>query len=250
MIHAIIIDDEPANASMLKRDLELNCPQIQVISTCYSGKDGMLAIKKYSPQLVFLDIEMPYLNGLEMLELIGDINFNIIFTTAHDQFAARAFRLSAVDYLLKPIDATDLKMAVHKVEEKLNRSHVNSNLENLLSNIKQPQVLQKIALPNKDGYEFVAVNKIIYCQAEGSYTKVFIEGRNNILVSKTLGDIEELLPPDFFFRIHHSTIVNLSFITHFIRNDGSYLKMRTGEELAVSKSRREAVLERLVLKKN
>lgn len=145
------------------------------------------------------------MNGFEMLEVIGDINFHIIFTTAHDQFAAKAFRLSAVDYLLKPIAASDLKDAINKVEQKMQQQKGQANIENLLENIKQPSAHQKIALPYKDGYEFVEVSIIIYCQAEGAYTKVFLENKKYILVSKTLGDIEELLPHDIFQRIHHST---------------------------------------------
>src|SRR5690349_13648161 len=119
MIKAIIIDDELQNAGILKKDLEVHCPLVQVVSVCYSGKEGILAIKKEKPDLVFLDIEMPWMNGFEMLELIGEISFNIIFTTAHDQFAAKAFRISAVDYLLKPIDSADLKEAVKKAQQKI-----------------------------------------------------------------------------------------------------------------------------------
>ncbi|HEX6334470.1 MAG TPA: response regulator, partial [Flavisolibacter sp.] len=105
MIRALIIDDEPQNAAILKKDLELHCPQVTVTGMCHSAKEGIMAIRKETPDLVFLDIEMPWMNGFEMLEVLDEINFNIIFTTAHDQFAARAFRISAVDYLLKPVDA-------------------------------------------------------------------------------------------------------------------------------------------------
>jgi two-component system LytT family response regulator len=223
---------------------------VKTIAVCYSAKEGILFIKKEKPELVFLDIEMPWMNGFEMLEVIGEINFSIIFTTAHDQFAAKAFRISAVDYLLKPIDATDLKNAVKKAEEKIHQQHGHANIENLLENIRQPSTHQKIALPIKDGYEFVEINQIIYCHAEGAYTKVFMENRKFILISKALGDIEELLPPAIFHRIHHSTVVNLNYVTHFVRSDGGYVKMSTGEQLAVSKSKKESVMERLGLKKD
>jgi two-component system LytT family response regulator len=250
MIKALVIDDEPNNAASLKRDLHVHCPHVQVVAVCHSGKEGILAIKKENPDLVFLDIEMPWMNGFEMLEIIGEINFNIIFTTAHDQFAARAFRISAVDYLLKPIDAADLKSAIQKVEEKIKLQHGQANIENLMQNIKQPFSQQRIALPNKDGYEFVEVNQIIYCVAEGAYTKVFLNNRKYILVSRSLGDIEELLPQAIFQRIHHSTVVSVDYVTHFVRSDGGYVKMKTGEELAVSKSKKEAVMERLGLKRD
>src|SRR6187402_1352361 len=190
MIKAIIIDDEPQNAGSLEKDLATHCPYVQTIATCYSAKEGILAIRKEKPDLVFLDIEMPWMNGFEMLEVIGEINFNIIFTTAHDKFAAQAFRISAVDYLLKPIDSSDLKSAVKKAEEKIQLKHGQANIENLLQNMKQPSTEQRIALPNKDGYEFMEVSQIIYCQAEGAYTKVFLNNKRYILVSKSLGDIE------------------------------------------------------------
>ncbi len=250
MIRAIVIDDEPQNAAMLKKDIATYCPSVEVIAECHSAKEGILAIKKEKPDLIFLDIEMPWINGFEMLELLDEINFSIIFTTAHDQFAAKAFRLSAVDYLLKPIDSNDLKEAVRKAELKINHQQGNIHIENLLRNIKQPSSQQKIALPYKEGYEFVEVSHIIYCQAEGAYTKVFLDNKKYILVSKTLGDIEELLPTDLFIRIHHSTVVNAGFITHFVRTDGGYVKLQTGEQLIVSKSKKDAVMERLGLKKD
>jgi two-component system LytT family response regulator len=210
---------------VLKTDIISHCPTVEVVNTCYSAKEGLLAIKKEKPDLVFLDIEMPWMNGFEMLEMLDEINFSIIFTTAHDQFAAKAFRISAVDYLLKSIDANDLKEAVRKAQ-------------------------QKIALPYRDGYEFVEVAHIIYCQAEGAYTKVWLDNKKHILVSKTLGDIEELLPDDLFQRIHHSTVVNLNYVTHFVRADGGYVRLQTGEQLIVSKSKKEAVMERLGLNRS
>ena len=248
MLRSIIIDDEPQNATVLKNDLTTHCPSVEVVGVCHSAKEGIMAIKKEKPDLVFLDIEMPWMNGFEMLEMLNDINFSIIFTTAHDQFAAKAFRISAVDYLLKPIDANDLKEAVRKALQKSEQQQGNVHIENLLRNIKQPSSQQKIALPYRDGYEFVEVSHIIYCQAEGAYTKVFLDNKKHILVSRTLGDIEELLPSDLFMRIHHSTVVNLQYVTHFVRSDGGYVKLQTGEQLTVSKSKREAVMERLGLK--
>lgn len=250
MLRSIIIDDEPQNTIILKNDLSMHCPTVDIISICHSAKEGIMAIKKEKPDLVFLDIEMPWMNGFEMLEMLDDISFSIIFTTAHDQFAAKAFRISAVDYLLKPIDANDLKEAVRKAHQRSEQQRGNIHIENLLRNIKQPSSQQKIALPYKEGYEFIEVNHIIYCQAEGAYTKVFLDNKKYILVSKSLGDIEELLPLDLFQRIHHSTVVNLNYITHFVRSDGGYVKLQTGEQLTVSKSKRDAVMERLGLKKD
>ena len=142
----------------------------------------------------------------------------------------------------------DLQDAVRKAEIRIEQQHGNVNIENLLHNFKQPATQQKIALPNKDGYEFAEVSQIIYCQAEGSYTKVFFAGKKHILVSKSLGDIEELLPSTLFIRVHHSTVVNIDYVTHFVRTDGGYVKLQTGEQLPVSKSKKETVMNKLGLK--
>src|SRR5215212_9734020 len=213
MIKSIIIDDEQHCIDALKTDLDKYCGNVEVCATCSSGKEGILAIKKYKPRLIFLDVEMPWMNGFEMLEMLDHINFSIIFTTAYDKFAAKAFRISAIDYLLKPVDAADLIAAVNKAEEKISSDLGKNNIENLLHNIHQPAQEQKIALPNRDGYAFAQVDSILYCTAEGAYTKVVLKDKMPLLISRTLGDIEEILPSDIFLRIHHSTIVNVNAIT-------------------------------------
>lgn len=248
MLRSIIIDDEQHCIRALLNDLQKNCPMVEVVDTCHSGKDGIMAIKKHNPDIVFLDVEMPWMNGFEMLELLGDLNFSVIFTTAHDEFAAKAFRISAVDYLLKPIDAGDLKMAVQKVEKKVEEGSSLAHISNLLRNIKQPSSGQKIALPQREGYEFVDVSSIIYLSAEGAYTKVFIKDRKPVLISRTLGDVEELLPPELFQRIHHSTLVNVTCISQFLRTDGGYVVLNGGEKLSVSKAKKEMLMARLGLR--
>ena len=248
MIKAIIIDDEQNCIDAMVADLAKYCNNVEVAAKCLSAKEGILAIKKHKPNLVFLDVEMPWMNGFEMLEMLDHIDFCIIFTTAYDKFAAKAFRISAVDYLLKPIDAEDLKAAVYKAEEKILSSAGVVNIQNLLHNIKQPAQEQKIALPNREGYEFVQVNSILYCGAEGAYTKIVFNDKHSLLISRTLGDIEEMLPSEIFIRIHHSTIVNLNAVTHYIRTDGGYVVTNTNEKLMVSKARKEVLLERLGLK--
>ncbi|MBX2933042.1 MAG: response regulator transcription factor [Ferruginibacter sp.] len=249
MIKSIIIDDEQHCINALQSDLKNNCPNVQVMETCSSAKAGIMAIKKHNPQLVFLDVEMPWMNGFEMLEVLGEVNFSIIFITAHDEFAVKAFRISAIDYLLKPVDANDLKVAVQKAEVKINEGGGSlQHISNLLRNIHQPTFMQKIALPNRIGYEFADVSSIIYCEAEGAYTKIFMLGDKKVLVSKTLGDIEELLPTELFIRIHHSTVVNVSFIIQFSRIDGGYVILKNGQKLSVSKAKKEALMERMGLK--
>ena len=250
MIHSIIIDDEQHCVRALLNDLQKYCPSIEVLDTCNSAKEGMLSIKKHRPDLIFLDVEMPWMNGFEMLELLGDLNSSIIFTTAHDEFAAKAFRISAVDYLLKPVDANDLQIAVKKVERKMSEGGSLEHITNLLRNIKQPSGEQKIALPQREGYEFVEVSSILYCQAEGAYTKVILENKRSMLISRALGDVEELLPQEIFQRIHHSSLVNVSYISQFLRTDGGYVVLGNGEKLAVSKSKKDSLMQRLGLKKD
>lgn len=247
MIKSIIVDDEQHSIASLVADLHLYCHAVEVIQCCSSAKEGIIAIKKYNPHLVFLDVEMPWMNGFEMLEVLESINFSVIFTTAYSEFAAKAFRISAIDYLVKPIDAEDLKEAVLKVQTKIDGGYGLQNITNLLKNIRKPADQQKVALPNRDGYEFTEVLSITHCEAEGAYTKIFLHNGKHILVSKALGDIEEMLPPELFQRIHHSILVNLTFITQFSRSDGGFVIMKTGEKLSVSKSKKELLLERLGL---
>ena len=248
MIRSIIIDDEQHCGKALVNDLQQHCPSIEVLDSCNSAKEGIMAIKKLNPDLVFLDVEMPWMNGFEMLEVLGDVNFSIIFTTAHGEFAAKAFRISAVDYLLKPIDANDLKVAVQKVEKKMEEGSSLRHITNLLRNIRQPSTEHKIALPQREGYEFIDVSSIIYCQAEGAYTKIFITDKKAMLISRTLGDVEELLPPEMFQRIHHSTLINVNYVSQFLRTDGGYVVLKNGEKLSVSKAKKEMLMARLGLK--
>jgi two-component system LytT family response regulator len=248
LIRTIIIDDEQHCIDSLAFDLQKHCKDIELIETCTNPKEGLLAIKKQKPELIFLDVQMPWMNGFEMLELLDQINFAIIFTTAFDQFAAKAFRISAIDYLLKPIDVNDLKEAVKKTAEKIQHKSGTDNIANLLQNIKKPEVNQRIAVPGREGYEFIEAAKIIYAQAEGSYTHVFLNDKRKLIISKTLSDIEELLPTEHFQRIHHSTLVNLSHVTHLFKTDGGFVVLDNGEKLVVSKSKKESLMERLGLK--
>ena len=248
MIRSVIIYDEQNCIDSLAFDLARHCPEVEIIETCTSPKQGLVTIRKQKPDLVFLDVQMPWMNGFEMLEIIDEINFSIIFTTAFDQFAAKAFRLSAIDYLLKPIDTNDLKEAVKKVSEKIALKTGAANIDNLLQNINKPENKQRIAFAGRDGYEFIEIESIVFARAEGAYTHVFLNNKRKLVISKTLSDIEEMLPVNQFQRIHHSTLVNISHVTHFYKSDGGYIVLDNGEKLIVSKSKKESLMERLGLK--
>lgn len=248
MIRSIIIDDEQSCIDSLCYDLAKHCADVQVLETCLSPKHGILAIKKHRPDLVFLDVQMPWMNGFEMLDIVEDRSFAIIFTTAFDQFAAKAFRISAIDYLLKPVDVNDLTGAVSKVKEKIVQQSGSLHIENLLHNINKPEASQRIAFPGRDAYEFIEPHNIIYVAAEGAYSHIFLKDKRKLVISKTLSDVEEIMPAANFQRIHHSFLVNIDHITHFFKTDGGYVVLDTGEKIAVSKSKKEALMERLGLK--
>ena len=249
MMRAMIIDDEMNCIETLAFDIGKYCPTVEIIATATSPKQGLLDIKRIKPDLVFLDVQMPWMNGFEMLELLDEINFVTIFTTAHDSFAARAFRLSAVDYLLKPVDNRELQEAVIKAEEKIRLKTGKDQINNLLQNIRMPENSQRIAFPGRDGFEFIEADRIIYAKAEGSYTHVFLTDKRKLVISKTLSDIEEILSGHSFHRIHHSILVNLHHVTHLLKTDGGYVVLDTGEKLPVSKSKKDFLMERLGLKK-
>jgi two-component system LytT family response regulator len=248
MIRSIIIDDEANCVESLAFDIKKHCREVEIIDACTSPKQGMISIRQHKPDLVFLDVQMPWMNGFEMLEALGPAEFAIIFTTAFDQFAAKAFRISAIDYLVKPVDPADLKEAVKKAAEKITRNTGRAQIDNLLHNIHKPEEKQRIAFSGREGYEFIEVSSIIYAQAEGAYTHVFLTDKRKLVISKTLSDIEEMLPPNHFHRIHHSVLVNIEHVTHFFKTDGGYIVLDNGEKLIVSKSKKEQLMERLGLK--
>lgn len=249
MIKSIIIDDEPNCITALQNDIKMFCPEVTVMAGCHSAKEGMLCIKRNIPDLVFLDVEMPWMNGFEMLEILDkEINFQIIFTTAYDQFAAKAFRVSAVDYLLKPIDSNDLINAIAKVKKALYDKEGHQKISNLLQNTKAPAEQQRIAIPNREGYEFVPINEIIYCKANGAYTDIILLNNKKLLLSKSLGETEDLLPAEIFERIHHSLIVNTLHINQYKKTSGSSIVMNNGDELSVAKSKKDQLLLRLGIK--
>jgi len=245
MIKAVIVDDEPFCCSSLVILLERYCPEVKVTGIYHSGDDALQAIPEHHPQIVFLDIEMPGMNGFEMLEKLPAIDFEIIFTTSYDQYAIKAIRFSALDYLLKPIDREELQKAVQKVIE---RSHhpFPQQLEILLQKIHQPiSSAQKIALPSMEGLQMIDVNSIISCASDSNYTIFFIRNKKKIVVSRTLKEIEEMLEEYPFLRVHNSYLINLNEIDKYIKGEGGYLVMSDGSNIDVSRSKKETLLNKL-----
>jgi len=221
------------------------CPDVQVVKQCDNAEDGIEAVKKLKPDLVFLDIEMPHMNGFEMLEKFSEISFALIFTTGYDQYAIKAFRFSALDYLLKPIEPEELKKAVEKVNRHLQHP-LPQQLEILLQKIhSQSPPINKIALPTMEGLQMIPVDSIISCESDRNYTALFLKNKQKIIVSKILKDIEEMLDEYSFLRVHHSYIVNLNEINKYVKGEGGYLVMSDGSSVDVSRSRKDILLQKL-----
>ncbi|MEZ4954469.1 MAG: LytTR family DNA-binding domain-containing protein [Saprospiraceae bacterium] len=247
MLRAIIIDDEKHCRRILNWAINHSCPNVEVVAECQSGQEGITAIRTHQPDLVFLDIEMRDMTGFEMLEQLGDIGPAVIFTTAYDQFAINAFKVNAVDYLLKPIDESELAASVNKViqlrEDPISSKQMAFLLAHLKNNLQGKNT--SIALPSASGLEFIKVEDIIYCQSDSNYTHIYLVNSKPMIVSKTLKDVEELLPETGFFRVHNSFTVQLNHIKRYLKADGGYLVMSNGDQVKVSRSKKELLMELL-----
>jgi two-component system LytT family response regulator len=245
MITAVIIDDERNALEVLEMQLSKFCTGVQVVAACDGGLKGIAAIKKHHPDLVFLDIEMPHKNGFDVLQETKNQQYEVIFTTAYDQFAIKAFKFSAVDYLLKPVDITELQAAVEKVKSKRTPTDLNGKLNALLHQL-QPQsqkLTDKIALPVGDSMQFMQPDEIIRCESESNYTHIFLANGKKLTLAKTLKEVEENINGSPFFRIHQSHLVNMNHISKYMKGDNAYVVMKDGSQIGVSRNKKEAFLE-------
>lgn len=240
---AILIDDEKNALEMLEWMIQKNCPEVEIVAMCDSPLEGLEKIKALKPDLIFLDIEMPQLNGFDLLDRLGKHDSDVIFTTAYNQFAIKAFKICALDYLLKPIDPDDLKGSVQKALTK--KSKVSSEqLEMLMSYIKPEKPKpRKVALTASDHLIFVETDKIIYCESDSNYTIFFLTTGEKVMVSKTLKDVEEILEGSDFFRIHASYLINMKHVSKFTRGDGGYVVMSNNQHITVSRKKKDEFFE-------
>ena len=240
MLTAIIIDDESSSRNALRQKLINHCADIIVIAECENGEEGIKNIEEKNPDIIFLDVEMPRMNGFTMLQQLHNRNFELIFITAYDHYAIKAIKFSALDYLVKPFEVADLKSAVEKVVQRRNQAHRNDRLELLLQNFMlEKKEQQRIAIPSMEGLQFVNMNDIIYLEAQSNYTIIFLNDSYKITVSKTLNDFEELLPPAVFIRIHHSHIINKNAVEKYIKGEGGQVMMKNGIMLDVARRKKD-----------
>jgi len=236
---AILIDDESNSRNSLRQKLITYCPQVNIVGEAENGDEGIKAIETYRPDIVFLDVEMPRMNGFIMLQQLQHRDFELIFTTAYDHYAIQAIRFSALDYLVKPIEIGTLKEAVERAREKKQTNSPNQRIETLLYNLlDEKNAHTRIAIPSMEGLQFVEIADIIYLEAESNYTFINLQPPSRITVSKTLKDFEDLLPPATFIRIHHSFLINKNHIRKYLKGEGGQVLMSNGKMLDVAKRKK------------
>jgi two-component system LytT family response regulator len=235
-MRCIIIDDEIHCIKTLTDLLETNFPKVKILAACNDSTKAQELILHHKPDFIFLDIEMPFLNGFDLLSKFEHLDFDVIFTTAYDSYAIKAIKFSALDYLLKPVSKEELGFAIEKIRDKV--SLISKEQVQIATSVKNQLLPDTIALPTFDGLTFTSVNEIVYCSADSNYTRMYMLDNSEILLSKTLGDVDELLSGYHFFRIHHSSLINLKQVKKYIRGDGGEVLMSNGKNLMVARTRK------------
>lgn len=252
MITAVIVDDEKRARTFLKGHIATFCPDVKIVAEAENVSSAIKVIREHNPELVFLDIKMPDGTGFDVVEkLRGDVDgdnlrFKIIFTTAFDQYAIKAIKFSALDYLLKPIDPEELVAALKRNKISLPNSSINDNIDVLIGNIKLLSDSNKRIVLNTSNKAYIyPINEIIRCESNGSYTIFHIKDAEPVLISKSLGESEELLKDYQFERIHKSHLINVNFMRAFLKNDGGFVEMQNGDKIPVSNRKREYLMQLL-----
>lgn len=239
----IIVDDEISVRNAITLLLAEQFPDLEVISTAGSLKSAYEAIMKHAPDLLFLDVELPDGNGFELLKMISTVNFKIIFITGHQEYALDAIKVSALDYILKPFDQDELRIAVEKAREIINHDEQNIKLQALSENLRSKRTLKRIILPTADNLYLVSVEDIIRAEADSNYTVFWLTGGRKIMVSRTIKEYDGMLSGSGMIRVHQSHLVNFPFIDRFVKKDGGYLKLKDGTTVPVSPILRKKVLQ-------
>lgn len=247
MIRTIIIDDEQTCIDRL-RDLlaHVHAGLVDVIGTSRTVDEGIEAITKLQPDAVFLDVQIGDRTGFDLLQQLSTIAFDVVFTTAYEKYAVQAFKVCAIDYLLKPVDADDLLQALDKLKAKRSREDLTRKFDTLFHNLKTLEAPSKrICVPTMAGFVYVQVSDLIRCEAEGNYTTLFLKDGKRLIVAKTLKEFDEMLDDYNFFRVHNSHLVNLAYVKEYNRGKGGYVKLTDNSEVEVSERRKGDFLKRL-----
>lgn len=244
-IRSVLVDDERNSLQNLGHKLAEFCPDVEIVGMAESPEEALVMIRKQKPDAVFLDIEMPRMNGLRMLEEMKDYTGEIVFTTAYDHYAIDAIRISAFDYLLKPVSIAELQQTVERLLKNKN-SQVREKLEVLQQSLaKSRSQADKIAVPTQEGLDFIRIGDIVHIESSANYSRVnFLDGRS-ILVTKLLKEFEDILTPYDFYRVHNSHLINLKYIDKYIRGDGGQVVLQNGEVVDVARRKKEEFLKLL-----
>ncbi|MES2730589.1 MAG: LytTR family DNA-binding domain-containing protein [Bacteroidota bacterium] len=252
MIRAVIVEDEPKNAIVLTQLLTDHCPEVVVQGVEGDCLKAYTLINEIRPELIFLDIEIQRGTGFDLLDQLQPIGFEVIFITAFHHYAIQAFKYNSIDYLLKPIDEDELVQAVERAQNRIRNRVVNENLLAFLKTLASPSPLSparpaKVGFPTLEGYVFLFPHQIIRCEASGAYTFIYCTGNEKLVISKSLKEIESLLDQNVFCRVHHSQLINLSFVKKYHRGKGGYLELEDGTYVEVSARKKNDFLERCKL---
>jgi two-component system, LytTR family, response regulator len=246
MIKALIIDDEADGRNALRIAIERYFPEVSVKGIYESAEKGLEAIRISSPDLVFLDVQMPYMSGFDLLKKVSPFQFEVIFVTAHDQYAIKAIRFSALDYLLKPVDIDDLRAAIEKAKERLHLKNTHHQYQSVFHNIQHKSgKVERLAIPTQGGIDFFNTADIIFCEATGSYTQLIMTNKQKQLVSRNLKDFESFLTDSGFCRVHHTYLINLRHVQKYIRGEGGYVIMTDNHCVDISRRKKEEFLQLL-----
>ena len=239
-LKALIVDDEPNAVDFINSVIGEHCPGLEVVGKAHNMTEGIKRIRELKPDLVFLDVEMPNGTGFDLLSHFPDKEFDVIFITAFNHYAIKAIKFSAVDYILKPLNITEFIEAVNKVIQKRSESPVqmNDNFRVLMENLRSP-VPSRLAIPTADGMEYLNPREIIRIEADRSYSWFYLTGNRKLLVSKNLKEFQDLLGDRNFFRSHNSHLINLKYVRKFVRKEGGYIEMQDGEQIPVSRNRKD-----------
>ncbi|HBR54059.1 MAG TPA: DNA-binding response regulator [Flavobacteriaceae bacterium] len=244
MLNAIIVDDESKATKILTWEIEKFCPEINIIDTFTNPTKAISGINYLKPDCVFLDIEMPEMDGFQLLRELEFRDFHLIISTAYDSYAIKAFKENAIDYLLKPIDSDDLKRAVQKILHLKKGQNLGSQLNRFLKSIPSHGP-KKIQIPLAGRTIYVEQNDVVYCKSDGNYTEIYLKDGTKHVITMNLKEVDAELMKEVFFRTHNSYLVQLHHVKEYVRTDGHHLIMDTGQTIPVSRSKKQELLKAL-----